>query len=454
MVPSSPTGCSSDQCLLLPSAFDLLQTLLRADTRDGKMRPREASLAQDRRGFMGRLAGVFFFGSGVLGIATIPLAGSDLEVVGSAVVSGLAVLIGALVWLLPWDSWPRSASLVLAPLGFALIGAGNYFGGSQVYTYGVFFVVAFVWIGLAHPPWTPLAMAPLATIAYVVPLFHIPGNVAAGVGTAAVTIPVCVLVGESLSLAARRLSRTEEALRQEHDLAVRLRELDQMKTDFFSAVSHELRTPITISRGHLDVLSHELSPEEVGAAVSLVIDELDRMGRVLDDLTTLVRMEDGKSLQLEKVDLSDFVLEVAAKAKPMFDGRLQVPELPGTAFATVDPQRLTQALLNLLHNAAVHSAMATSVELGVREEPGWWRLEVVDDGDGLEPGSENRVFEAFQTGPAATCPGSGLGLAIVRGVAEAHGGSAGVVNRPGYGATFWVRVPRRTPEEIMARAQP
>jgi len=409
------------------------------------MVPRDASLAQDRRGFMGRLAGVFFFGSGLLSIASLPLAASDLDVVGTAVVSGLAVVAGAVIWRLPWDSWPPRASLALVPLGFALIAAGNYYGGSQVHTYGVFFVVAFVWIGLAHPPWISLAMAPFASVAYVAPLFHIPGNVAVGIGTAAVTIPVCVLVGESLSRATQRFFRTQEALHKEREVAAGLRQLDQMKTLFLSTVSHELRAPVTISRGHLEVLSPEPSPQEVRTTASLVVDELDRMGRMLEDLTTLVRVEDRGFLHLHKVDLSGFVLEVAEKAKALLNGRLHVGDLSRSAPASVDRDRLTQALLNLLHNAAVHAQTASHVELGLHKEPAWWRLEVADDGSGLEPGSEGRVFEAFETGRGSA--GSGLGLAIVRGVAEAHGGSAGVVNRPGHGATFWIRVPRGPRDE-------
>jgi signal transduction histidine kinase len=414
------------------------------------MGSRGASLAQDRRGFMGRLAGVFFFGSGLLSFASLPFAASDLDVVGTAMVSVLAVVAGAIIWRLPWDSWPPRASLALAPLGLALIASGNYYGGSQVHTYGVFFVVAFVWIGLAHPPWTSLAMAPVASVAYVVPLFHIPGDVAIGIGTAAVTIPICVLVGESLSRASRRFFRTQEALLREREVAAGLRQLDQVKTLFLSTVSHELRAPVTISRGHLEVLSPEPSPQEVRATVSLVVDELDRMGRMLDDLTTVVRMEDQGFLRLHEVDLSGFVLEVAEKAKALLDGRLHVGDLSRSAPASVDPDRLTQALLNLLHNAAVHARTASRVELGLHREPAWWRLEVADDGSGLEPGSEGRMFEAFETGRGS--PGSGLGLAIVRGVAEAHGGSAGVVNRPRRGATFWIRLPRGTRDELATSA--
>ena len=106
----------------------------------------------------------------------------------------------------------------------------------------------------------------------------------------------------------------------------------------------------------------------------------------------------------------------------------------------VDPQRLTQALVNLLQNAADHAKGDGPVSLRVQAGPASWCFEVADDGGGLPPGDEQVVFEPFSTGSARG--GTGLGLAIVRGIARAHGGEAGVVNRPGHGVTFWVRIPR------------
>jgi signal transduction histidine kinase len=134
------------------------------------------------------------------------------------------------------------------------------------------------------------------------------------------------------------------------------------------------------------------------------------------------------------------VLDVGNKAEPIFRSRLVVRAEPGPSFAKVDPQRITQALLNLLHNAASHAPAATRVELRLKKEPGWWRFEVDDNGRGLPEDSEEEYFEAFRK--RSRSGGSGLGLAVVRGVAEAHGGSAGVDNRPGRGATFWIRVPQ------------
>ena len=106
----------------------------------------------------------------------------------------------------------RQASLGIVPPAFALIALGNVFGGANLHTYGVFFVVAFVWIGIAHPPRTSAAMAPLAAAAYIVPLFFLPGSIAAGLSSAAITIPVCVLVGEGIAWGVGRLEQIELAL--------------------------------------------------------------------------------------------------------------------------------------------------------------------------------------------------------------------------------------------------
>jgi signal transduction histidine kinase len=96
--------------------------------------------------------------------------------------------------------------------------------------------------------------------------------------------------------------------------------------------------------------------------------------------------------------------------------------------------------VNLLQNTADHANGDGPVCLRARAGPSSWRFEVADDGGGLPAGDEQVVFEPFSTGSAPG--GTGLGLSIVRGIARAHGGEAGIVNRPGHGATFWIRIPR------------
>jgi signal transduction histidine kinase len=394
-----------------------------------------------RRALLGRLAAVFYIGSGLLELLTLPLPAPGENQIALGLVSAAALAMGIAIWFMPWGRWPRRATLGILPPAFALIALGNTFGGSDLHAYGVFFVVAFVWIGLAQPPRTSLAAAPLAAAAYVLPLFSLPGDVGAGLASAATTIPICVLVGEGIAWGTARLEKIEWALYRERYRTEQLRELDGMKDAFLSAVSHELRTPITICRGHLDVLGEEADGQEVRAVRETLVSELDLMGRLVEDLTTLARVGDRILLKVEPLPLDGFVSSIVTMAEPILGRRLRVDYDPAGTTLSADAQRLTQALLNLLQNAAGHAQGDRPVYFRVKAEPSAWRFEVADEGGGLPPGEEQVVFEPFRTASPRTGR-TGLGLSIVRGIAGAHDGEAGVVNRPGRGATFWIRIPR------------
>jgi signal transduction histidine kinase len=393
-----------------------------------------------RRTLLGRLAAVFYIGSGLLGLVTLPLPAPGLNRVATATVCVVALAAGVVIWVAPWGAWPRRASLWVVPPAFALIALANGYGGSDPHTYSVFFVVVFVWIGLAQPPGTSLVMAPLAAAAYLLPLLSLDGNTGPGLASAATTIPVCVLVGEGIAWGMVRLERIERALHRERYRAEQLRELDQMKDAFLSAASHELRTPITVCRGHLDVMDADAGAAEVRAVTKLVVDELDLMGRLVDDLATLARVDDRAMLSMESLPLDGFLSSVVSTARPLLGSRLLVDSEQTGMTLRADPQRLAQALLNLLQNAARHTRGDGPVRLRVHAEPLSWRFEVADDGGGLPPGEEQLVFEPFRIGSSPTGR-TGLGLSIVRGIARAHGGESGVINRPGRGATFWIRIP-------------
>jgi signal transduction histidine kinase len=258
------------------------------------------------------------------------------------------------------------------------------------------------------------------------------------------------------------LARTADAIYEQGDLARRVtgasddvgqlgatlnRMLDRLEgafrreRRFIGEASHELRTPITICRGHLEVLGPKPGPDELEECVDVVIDELDRMGRIVDDMTTLVRADTDWFLRREPFPLDEFLADVAVKASPLLNGRLRVVPTAEEALLEGDAQRLTQALINLLQNAALHGGNGCPVVLQVVEETDGWRFEVADEGGGITLDPPERVFQPFSRGGANT-GGSGLGLAIVRTIAEAHGGAAGVENRSGEGATFWIRVPK------------
>jgi signal transduction histidine kinase len=394
-----------------------------------------------RQRLYGRLAAVFFMGSGVLGLTVLPVPASGLNVTGAAALSAVAFALGGVAWVAPWDRWPRQASLGLMPPAFALLGLASAYRAADPQTSGVFFMVAFVWLGMAQPPRTSVAMAPLAVLAYLLPLFSLHENAATRTYSTALIIPLCVLIGEGIAWTAARVEKIEFALRREKDQTEHLRELDEMKDKFLTTVSHELRNPITIFRGHLDVLDEDVDKRELRTVKETLISELDLMARLVEDLTTLARVDDRSQLRVEPLPLDSFVSGIANKAGALLGARLRVESEVTGQTLRADPQRLTQALLNLMRNAAEHARGDRPVLFRVQAEPSSWRFEVADEGGGLAPGDEQVAFEPFRTGlPGAG--GTGLGLSIVRGIAKAHGGQAGVINRPGQGATFWIRIPR------------
>jgi signal transduction histidine kinase len=209
---------------------------------------------------------------------------------------------------------------------------------------------------------------------------------------------------------------------------------------FIRESSHELRTPITICRGHLEVLTPQPAPDELLETIAVVLDELDRMTRIADDMSDLAYVEDPASLRPGEVDLERLLADVAVKASPLLNGRLLVEPAPAEGPLSGDSQRLVQALINLIKNAREHTTPDTPIALRAVSDGDAWRFEVADSGDGLAPADEERVFQPFYKSPDSD--GSGLGLAIVSGIARAHGGAAGLDNRPGEGATFWIRIPR------------
>ena len=165
------------------------------------------------------------------------------------------------------------------------------------------------------------------------------------------------------------------------------------------------------------------------------------MGRLITDLTTLAKADDPGFVVPGKIDLDGFLDRIAAKARTVLDGRLRLAPAAPDAVVFGDEQRLTQALLNLLQNAVVHTDGDSPIELCAVQREDSWRFEVIDYGGGLPGGVEELIFQPFHR-LNGDRPGSGLGLAIVKGIAEGHGGHAGVDNRPGEGATFWIEVPR------------
>jgi len=220
----------------------------------------------------------------------------------------------------------------------------------------------------------------------------------------------------------------------------RLEEAFRIQRQFVDDAGHELRTPITIIRGHLETLEDD--PEERERTVALVLDELDRMHRIVNDLLLLAKAEQPDFLDLETVDVSSLTEELHAKARALGAREWEL-EASGRGVIVADRQRLTQAMMQLAQNATDHTAAGDRIALGSSVSDGVAKLWVSDAGSGIPPEDQQLIFRRFARSgngrPSA--PGAGLGLAIVRAIAEAHHGSVEIRSAPGAGATFTLVVP-------------
>src|SRR4051812_3921045 len=201
----------------------------------------------------------------------------------------------------------------------------------------------------------------------------------------------------------------------------------------------ELYVPVRALRRELETLE----PDGAGVpapARARLLRELGRVDRVLSEMEAVASAGGPGAVRLAPVALAPFLERVGERARVLLDGRLSVAEIPDDAVARLDSTWVERALLHLLDNAAIHGRGGSRVELSAAHVAGCWRFQVADEGGGVPAGHEEAVFEPFYR--AGSVPGRpGLGLALVRSVAEAHGGSTGILNRPGVGATFWLRVP-------------
>ena len=209
---------------------------------------------------------------------------------------------------------------------------------------------------------------------------------------------------------------------------------------FIADASHELRTPLTVIRGQLEVLAAQSnpSPAEVRRVEYLVQAEIARMSRLVDELLLLAKSEQTQFLRVESLELAPFVSELWDGVSLIAERRFELGPLPqGTLWA--DPDRLAQALRNLLDNAIAHTAPGHGlVRLQVMPLAGARvRFTVEDDGPGIDASQRERVFARLHRTDTArdrARGGAGLGLAIVRAIAEAHGGSVAAGESPEGGA--------------------
>ncbi|MHB8836055.1 MAG: ATP-binding protein [Candidatus Methylomirabilia bacterium] len=241
--------------------------------------------------------------------------------------------------------------------------------------------------------------------------------------------------------ATRELKRTNE----------RLKELDGMKDEFVSTVSHELRTPLSSIRAFSEILQDDvdMDPEQRQRLSGIVVQESDRLTRLVDQILDFTKIESGSNLWAEeRLDLVGVVDEALAATGQLARNRsIEVArEVPaGPVTITGDRDRLVQVVINLLSNALKYCEPESGrVQLRLTRSTTAARLEVADNGPGIRPEELERIFEKFHQirNTARGKPqGTGLGLAICKTIVENHGGRIWVESDPCCGARFIFTLP-------------
>jgi two-component system OmpR family sensor kinase len=247
-------------------------------------------------------------------------------------------------------------------------------------------------------------------------------------------------LGTSLN---RMLDRIAGALSARHASETRVRQ-------FVADASHELRTPLAAIRGYTELAQRKRDdvPDDVAHAMSRVESETGRMTQLVEDMLLLARLDTGRPLEREPVDLSRLVVDAVSDAHiagPDHEWALDLPDEP--VVVTGDEARLHQVLANLLANARTHTPPGTSVTTSLAVAPdGGVALTVADDGPGIAEWLQPEIFERFARGDSSRSRrggSTGLGLAIVAAVVKAHRGTIDVRSAPGK-TVFVVTLPKNS----------
>jgi two-component system OmpR family sensor kinase len=241
------------------------------------------------------------------------------------------------------------------------------------------------------------------------------------------------------------LGRIETAFRERETSEARLRR-------FVADASHELRTPLTSIRGYAELFQHGLSerPADLDTAMRRIDSESTRMAGLVDDLLLLARLDQGRPLERETVDVALLAADAAEDARAVDPSRTVTCETPPSCNIVGDEGRLRQLLGNLMANALNYTPAGTPLEIATTLlpyeglTPARAKISVIDHGPGITQDAAVHVFERFwRSDPARVRAqgGAGLGLSIVASIADAHGGRVSLTETPGGGATFIVELP-------------
>jgi signal transduction histidine kinase len=232
-------------------------------------------------------------------------------------------------------------------------------------------------------------------------------------------------------------------------LAAERERVERLRADLLATVSHELRTPLTLIRTSIGLLlDSDPDPAMRDRLLRNIRQSAERMHALVTDLLDLARLSNGPAeLQVRRLDVGELVGEAAQLVRPLLDAKGQALEVavPAPAPAVLgDHRRLERVLINLLSNAHKFSPAGAHVRVSAAADGDGVTIAVADDGPGIAPESQARLWEQFFTDRTSSSShniGAGLGLPIARGIVEAHGGRIRVESAVGRGSTFAFTLP-------------
>jgi Na+/proline symporter/nitrogen-specific signal transduction histidine kinase len=300
-------------------------------------------------------------------------------------------------------------------------------------------------------------------------------QLAGAIGTASARVMLASVVQEEplgmdevlgiLDEASQVLAYSRRLEQQSHELEAatgelraanaRLQELDRLKDDFISTVTHELRTPLTSIRAFSEILNDnpELEPAQRARFIAIIVKESERLTRMINQVLDLAKLESGRAeWHTASLDLAEVIEDAVATTSQLLQEQgvqlgLDLPAQVPPVLA--DRDRLLQVLLNLISNAAKFcDRQAGRIDIAVQVLPEALRVDVRDNGDGIDSADQQTIFEKFrQVGDNLTekPQGTGLGLPISRQIIEHFGGRLWVRSARGQGATFSFTLPLGAP---------
>ena len=274
---------------------------------------------------------------------------------------------------------------------------------------------------------------------------------------AVLLVSICFIAAASMAFAYDKHRRLKQS-------NLRLREADQLKSDFVANVSHELRTPIGAILGYaenlIDGVKGPLTDEQI-RSLCQVIAYAERLRRLIDDLLDLARIESGRlklDCTLVKLEeLAAWTVETFNLSAAEQSLRISLAVQGTCPRVWADRDRLLQVYTNIVGNALKFTPRGGEISIIVKSEGQWVYSAIRDTGPGIPPEEQKQIFGRFHQvarEPTGKTVGIGLGLAICKELIELHGGSIGVESTLGQGSTFYFRLPVVESASEMSACQP